>query len=199
MIGLYESAPLFDALAVPLLVWMLVVGRTSPRRATQLVSLTAALALLVVLALLFAQQWLPGRIVRVFDSLAVFNLAVLVASFLVTLMGYAAWTLLLADAVRADDRRRLVGLTVVLALAVALEFALAYREPHVVQLLEALLGHLGTEGELVAYALQSVVAIVAVVVAFAFPATASTAALVVGTPRPPTSAPPAPPAPPTAS
>jgi hypothetical protein len=171
MIGLFRLIPVFGTVAVPLLVWLLVAGRVSPRLATRSLARLAALALVVALV---AQQVLP--------------LVVLVASLVASVLGYAVWTLLLADAVQARDRWRLVGLAVVLALTLALQLVLVYFAlPG--GLVGAALLPLGTADELLVFALRNAVAIAAWVVALAFPATLHGQPRVGRTSQPPTAAP----------
>jgi hypothetical protein len=131
---------------------------------------------LALIVALFARQWLPS--------------AFLAASLVASLLGYAVWILLLADAVHARDLRRLEGLAVVLALALVLQLGLLYLGPLGGLVREVLL-RLGTAGELLVFALRNVVAIAAWVVALAFPATLPSQPRVGSTPQPPTAAPPA--------
>ena len=138
MIALFQWSRLCVGLAAPLLAWLLVAGRASPRRTAVRVSLAAALALLVsapmsVVDLQFLLRGPPNHnltllsAVRASDDLF---------TALAGVLALAAWALLLAAAARAGTTRRLVVFVTVLALALALQAALYYRLATPVILLE---------------------------------------------------------------
>src|SRR5262249_49347565 len=83
-----------------------------------------------------------------------------------TLLGYAAWTLLLANAARDGAHTRLVVLTIVFTLALLLQTGLVYREPLFLAQLREGLQHLGLWGTMLQLALDELSVIAALVAAF---------------------------------
>jgi hypothetical protein len=172
MLAIYQWLPLVYTLAAPLLAWLLVLGRRSPRRTTRLVALAAALAVLLQLTAVAVDLWPSRSIAQNTTLLGLLALASYGTTLVAGALGTAAWVLLLADA--AGDgrgRRRLVFLTLVFAVALALGIALSLREPLLDSLRDTLMG-LREWGALLLTALQDVAVLAAVVIAFAFPATA---------------------------
>jgi hypothetical protein len=173
--------PLLYALTAPVLVWLLVLGRRSPRRATRFVALAAALALLVDLAILAVAIWALQPIDSNTSLWSLVNFAGYGAPILAGVFGTAAWVLLLADAVGGaggaggagdgGDRRRLILLALVYALALLIGIGLPLRDPLLAPLRTAIV-QLGGAGALLQAALQNSAAIAAIVIAFAFPASA---------------------------
>ncbi len=180
MIDPLQWMPVLYALSAPLLAWLLVLGRRSPRRATQLIALAAALAVLVDLTILAVAIWGPQPIAWNTTPWSLVTLAAYAAPVVAGAFGTAVWVLLLADAAggagggAGGDRRRLVLLALVYALALLIGIGLPLREPLLAPLRGALF-QLGGAGGLLSTALENSAAIAAVVVAFAFPASTASA------------------------
>jgi hypothetical protein len=172
VIALYQWTPLIAGLAAPLLAWLIALGRDCPRRSTRLITLAMGLALVVEWVSLFAQVWAPGRISHVISLLELVSLTFLSAAALTGLLSYALWTLLLADAALAGNRRRLDVLTLVFAVTLVFQFAQAYRVTPLEPLRAAFLGF-GVVGQFASVLLQGIVALAALIVALAFPASMS--------------------------
>jgi hypothetical protein len=164
VITVLQWSPLLVGLAAPLLVGLLVAGRGDVRRTAVLVALAAAFTLLVaaplsVVDLQFLLHGPPGNTPTL--DVAVHAAHDLFAA-LTGVLALAAWTLLLAAAVIAGDRGRLIVLGAVFALVMVLQAALYYGVPVQVitlettlrsttggQLLYSLISHLASAAALV--------------------------------------------------
>lgn len=141
MIAVLQWFPPLVGLAAPLLAWLLVVGRASPRATAIRVSLAATIAWLAsiplrVVDLNFLLHGPPNQdptvlvVVRVADDLA---------GALTGVFALVAWAMVLAAVAHTNERGRLLAFVAVFALVLAIEATLDFRDPApVIQLEEGL-------------------------------------------------------------
>jgi hypothetical protein len=139
MMSFYQWSPLLIGLGAPLLAWLLVAGRGSPRRAARLLALAAVITLVVEAAATFAAYQFRPQLAGNSDASQLVTIGYVLGGWLGPLLALGAWTVLLAAATRAGSRQRLIVLVVVFALTLALQGGLEYRAPPMFdQLREAL-------------------------------------------------------------
>ncbi len=125
----YNWSPPLIGLSAPLLAWLLVAGRASPRRTARLLALAAVVALVVEATTAFGQLQSRGWFGENPGVFSLLTIAYTLAGSFASLLAVASWTVLLAAAARVRSWRRLAVLVVVFALALAFQASLEYQDP----------------------------------------------------------------------